>query len=290
MSNLILTVIPELNAEIRRTEDGRCSVYDLIRAIGQRDPYNTWKRLTEGYSEVLTICQDWKFKGARQRKTPVVDLQGWFQILPLLPGAMGKRYREEAAKLVTRYIQGDVTLADEIRDRGPDHGTEATPEESALALPPPKEVAELTRYILGPVKLGKTEEQGRSLKAGAEISAIQALYPSLAPALKPAQELLASTNTIDKEDGVWLTPTTLGKRLGISAIKVNRSLRDMGLQTKVDKPAKGEPGWLPTEQGKEYSSMTAATGGNGDTTTYQHLKWSERVLDLFTVNVEATAA
>ena len=27
--------------------------------------------------------------------------------------------------------------------------------------------------------------------------------------------------------------------------------------------------------------MTAATGGNGYMTTYQHLKWSERVLELF---------
>lgn len=29
------------------------------------------------------------------------------------------------------------------------------------------------------------------------------------------------------------------------------------------------------------SSMTVATGGNGDMTTYQHLKWSERVLEVF---------
>ncbi|MEM9805247.1 MAG: hypothetical protein AAF959_08190 [Cyanobacteria bacterium P01_D01_bin.56] len=271
----------ELGAKIRRTEDGRCSIYDLIRAVGQRDPYNAWKRLMREHPDILTICQDIKFPGSKQKKTPSVDLQGWLQILPLLPGAMGKRYREEAAKLVTRYIQGDSTLADEVKSRASVDDAGVGTEEGALALLPPKEVAELTRYILGPVKLGKTEDQGRSLKAGAEISAIQALYPRLAPALKPAQNLLAATNTVDAEDGVWLTPTTLGKRLGISAIKVNRALREMGLQIKVDKPAKGEPSWLPTEKGGEYASMTAATGGNGDTTTYQHLKWSERVLGWF---------
>ncbi|ESA35952.1 prophage antirepressor [Leptolyngbya sp. Heron Island J] len=118
MTKPILTIVPELGAKIRRTEDGRCSVYDLIRAVGQKkNPYTAWDRLTATYPEVLAICEDWKFKGARQRKTPVVNLQGWLQILPLLPGAMGKKYREEAAQLVTRYIQGDVTLAAEVADR-----------------------------------------------------------------------------------------------------------------------------------------------------------------------------
>lgn len=144
--------------------------------------------------------------------------------------------------------------------------------------------------VLKNVRLGKTSEQSESLKAGVLVSVAQAAYPELAPVFAPVQSTLAATNTISKEDVVWLTPTTLGKRLGISAIKVNRALRDMGLQTKVDKPAKGEPSWLPTERGDDYASMTAATGGNGDTTTYQHLKWSERVLELFTVDVEVTAA
>ena len=80
---------------------------------------------------------------------------------------------------------------------------------------------------------------------------------------------------------VWLIPTSIGKRLGISAVKVNRLLKDMGLQISNHKPAKDEPSYLPTERSKEYSSMTAATGGNGAMTTYQHLKWSTRVLEPF---------
>lgn len=162
-----------------------------------------------------------------------------------------------------------------------DIGIPISVSESSLALPSPKEVVELTRYILEPLTLGKTEEQSKSLKAGAEISAVQALYPELTPALKLAQKMLAATNTIDSKDVVWLTPTSLGKYLGLSAIKVNRALTDMGLQTKVDKPAKGEPQYLPTEWGKEYGRMTTASGGDGDMTTYQHLKWSKRVLELF---------
>ncbi|ESA38468.1 hypothetical protein N836_31500 [Leptolyngbya sp. Heron Island J] len=163
----------------------------------------------------------------------------------------------------------------------------ATASKSTLALPSPKEVVELTRYILEPLTLGKTEEQSKSLKAGAEISAVQALYPELSPALKPAQSMLAATNTVDAEDIVWLTPTSLGKYLGLSAVKVNRALTDMGLQIKVDKPAKGEPKYLPTEWGQEYGRMTTANGSDGDMTTYQHLKWSKRVLEVFDGGVAA---
>ena len=113
------TVIPELdNFEIRRTADGGCSVYDLIAVVGgQKDPYNVWKRLRKEYSEVLTFCQNFKFPGRGQRATPVTNKEGWAYILGLLPGVVGKKYREGAANLVLRYLDGDVKLAAEIADR-----------------------------------------------------------------------------------------------------------------------------------------------------------------------------
>ncbi|MFG6094349.1 hypothetical protein SPB21_03825 [Leptothoe sp. ISB3NOV94-8A] len=120
MTKPILTIVPELGAKIRRTEDGRCSVYDLIGAAGKGSPREVWKRLVATYPEVVAFCDDFKFPGRGQKKTPVVDLQGWLQILGLLPGAMGKKYREEAAQLVTRYIQGDATLALDVIDRNED--------------------------------------------------------------------------------------------------------------------------------------------------------------------------
>ncbi|MBT9314131.1 hypothetical protein [Leptothoe spongobia] len=118
-SQSLTTIIPELgNAAIRRTPEGHCSVYDLITVVGgQKDPYNVWKRLCKEYSEVLTKCQDFKFSGRGQRETPVTDKEGWAFILGLLPGVMGKKYREGAANLVLRYLDGDVKLAAEIADR-----------------------------------------------------------------------------------------------------------------------------------------------------------------------------
>ena len=146
---------------------------------------------------------------------------------------------------------------------------------------------EIVKEAFEDLEFGSNPQQSKSLKAGIILSTAQEACPELASSLVPAQKFLAATNTVDTEDVVWLTPTSLGKRLGISAVKVNRQLRDMGLQVNNRKPAKGEPSWLPTERGKKYSSMTAATGGNGDMTTYQHLKWSERVLELFDREVSA---
>lgn len=119
MSHKFEVMIPELNnARIRRTPDGKCSVYDLIEVVGgQKNPKQVWKRISEKYSEVVTECDYFKFPGRGQRETPVVDAKGWAYVLGLLPGVMGKQYREKAADIVTRYVQGDVKLAAEIVER-----------------------------------------------------------------------------------------------------------------------------------------------------------------------------
>ena len=157
-------------------------------------------------------------------------------------------------------------------------------ESTPLALPPAEKAKlaiEIVREAFADLEFGSNPQQSQSLKAGIILSTAQEACPELAASLLPAQKFLAATNTVEAQDVVWLTPTSLGQRLGISAVKVNKRLKEMGLQISNHKAAKGEPSYLPTERGKEYSSMTVASGSNGDMTTYQHLKWSERVLDLF---------
>ncbi|MBL1178653.1 hypothetical protein [Pantanalinema sp. GBBB05] len=119
MAHEFKTVIPELNnASIRRTPDGRSSVYDLIAVIGeQKNPYQAWDRIVERFPEVLTKCEDFKFPGKRQRKTPVTDRAGWAYIIGLLPGVMGHKYREASANLVLRYLDADITLAADVVER-----------------------------------------------------------------------------------------------------------------------------------------------------------------------------
>lgn len=105
-------IIPELNnSKIRRTIDGKISVYDLIKVAGQKKGhYEVWSRLKESHPEVVTKCEDFHFKGRGQRKTPVTDLKGALYIFGLLPGELGTRYREETVDLVIKYIKGDADL------------------------------------------------------------------------------------------------------------------------------------------------------------------------------------
>lgn len=120
----VAIVIPELNgAKIRKTEDGRFSVYDLIRiAGGQKNPRDTWKSICEHHSEVVGKTDNFQFVGKGQRNTPVATMENCLYILGLLPGECGKSYREKAANLVRRYIEGDADLGVEMIYR--DHNKE----------------------------------------------------------------------------------------------------------------------------------------------------------------------
>ncbi len=113
MSNLIIAELN--NAEIRKTSDNRFSVFDLIRvAGGQKNPRDTWKSLCDSYSEVVGKTDNLKFEGKGQRETPVATVENCFYILGLLPGTCGKSYREAAANLVRRYLEGDAELGVEL--------------------------------------------------------------------------------------------------------------------------------------------------------------------------------
>lgn len=104
--------IPELSgSKIRRTEDGRYSVYDLIRVAGaKKGERKVWERLCAQFPEVVAKCHDFQFPGQGQRSTPVATVENCLYILGLLPGVCGKTYREFAANIVRRYIEGDADL------------------------------------------------------------------------------------------------------------------------------------------------------------------------------------
>jgi len=103
------------NRSIRQTEDGKASVLDLIRnAITGRGERQLWQRLKDQYPEVEAAVDDVRFPdingNIKGKTTPVVDLEGWLQILALLPGAAGKKYREQTAQIMVRIWKGDADL------------------------------------------------------------------------------------------------------------------------------------------------------------------------------------
>ena len=101
---------------VRVTEDGRLSVFDLIAVCAEstdrKYPHYTWNRLTVRFPDLTAKCGHFKFKGRAQKETPVVNKETALEILGLLPGATGRKYREIAAKLVLAYLQNPESLAD----------------------------------------------------------------------------------------------------------------------------------------------------------------------------------
>ena len=102
--------------KVRQTEDGKASVLDLIRnAITGRGERVVWHRLKAENPELEQLVDTVSFPDGMGRTgkntlTPVVDLKGWLEILALLPGAAGKKYRKAAADLVVRVWRGDADL------------------------------------------------------------------------------------------------------------------------------------------------------------------------------------
>ncbi len=117
----------------------------------------------------------------------------------------------------------------------------------------------------------------KELIAGVKINAAKHMAPDAAIALEEARQPLI-TNTAQKDKLV--TPTEIGKELGISGQAVNKLLIERGLQIpNEDRKSKKEPAYLPTEKGREYSDLTLATGSSS-ASTFQQLRWYESVIDL----------
>lgn len=111
------------NAEIRVTEDGRYSVFDLLKFCGKKNPSQVWNGdnrgngLIDRYPELIHKVENLQFPGAGQRETPVATRENLLYILGLLPGAFGRAYREDAARVFIQYLDASPELAESIIDR-----------------------------------------------------------------------------------------------------------------------------------------------------------------------------
>jgi len=120
MPNELMTIDLETMFEnIRQTEDGKYSIYDYLHVCtNYTNTTELFKRICRTHSDVLSICEEYKFprKNGRinNQSSPVTDERGLLYIQGLLPGIAGKKYRQAAADLVYRRLQNDVTLAEEI--------------------------------------------------------------------------------------------------------------------------------------------------------------------------------
>lgn len=92
---------------------------------------------------------------------------------------------------------------------------------------------------------------------------------------KTGESMLALTGVqlIAPQPKQLLTPTQLGKPLGLSAIKINQRLEELGLQRKT------EAGWEPTEAGIAKGAIMLDTGKRHSSgVPIRQLKWPEDIL------------
>lgn len=119
-----ITVLDFDSAKIRVSPDGRVSVIDMIAACGFKRPHDAWAYVKKQFTEKT---DNFKFPGERQRLTPVATKEQVMKILMVMPKATKTdQFREWAASILVRYLDGDVTLAEEIFDR-----TQQSPETQA---------------------------------------------------------------------------------------------------------------------------------------------------------------
>lgn len=112
MKELAIT-LPD-GAQVRKTADGRASVYDLLKLAGAKDQRKTFKRLAEQYPDSVADCHSVKFRRAdgklHAQPTPVADAAGWRRILTVLPGVLGKQYRAAVNEMVDQFFEDPEAL------------------------------------------------------------------------------------------------------------------------------------------------------------------------------------
>ena len=173
--------------------------------------------------------------------------------------------RTEQGKLIRKYFLECERIAKQAI------APAAKPEPTKLG-----SSVEATAAALNPLRLFlKTVPE--ALVEGFLLNQLQSHHPELKDSINAAHGLLAATNAISE---LLLTPTAIGKRLGVSARIVNAVLVANGYQVKNVSKGKTEPAYLPTEKGKEFSVNTLATGRSTDNTSYQHIKWQESIVGI----------
>ena len=107
------------DGEIRVNDAAQPSVFDMIKTLGgQKAPHKFWERLVESHPEVLTKCQNFRFSGRGQRDTPVAKTkEDVLYILGLLPGEVGRKYREQSAKLFARWIEDPAAVVGDLANQ-----------------------------------------------------------------------------------------------------------------------------------------------------------------------------
>ena len=92
-------------------------------------------------------------------------------------------------------------------------------------------------------------------------------------------ELLGQKQLTCEPPEVHLTPTAIGKMIGVSPQKANVLLEKAGLQESF-RDAKNKKCWKPTEKGKPFTVLKDTNKKHSDGTPIQQMMWLESVIPI----------
>jgi hypothetical protein len=119
MMSLLELTDNSVRQRVRKTAEDppRVSVYDVIGVItGQSSNACRviYSRLVSNHPEVATICCDFKFSGRGQQPIPVCDARSIVELVMILPGRAATAMRRQAARVLVRFLGGDMSMVEEI--------------------------------------------------------------------------------------------------------------------------------------------------------------------------------
>jgi len=91
---------------------------------------------------------------------------------------------------------------------------------------------------------------------------------------------LGITGLIAEDKKQYFTPSVLGKKIGLSAVKFNKALEAAGMQTSC-RDHKKRLVWAVTDAGKEFCQLLDTQKKHKDGTPIHQIKWCDDVLGLF---------
>lgn len=230
------------------TEDGEplFCLADVCKVLELNGTENTVRQLKEEFGcPVLNTGHLVDSLGRNQKAIFITEPQLYFVMM---------RSRSEQAKPFRQWVVNEVLPT--IRKTGRYETPKAAPTTIPL-----KDLVEVTKLVLEPAGIEGNQLALALDKVVKKKTGESALALSGVQLKAPQQEHL-------------VTPTDLGKQVGLSAKKINKILEEAGLQCKDinDK-------WAPTQKGLDLGAVLLDVGkAHSSGTPIRQLKWSISVL------------
>ena len=95
------------------------SIHDIIKCVCGKNrtrAHEVWERMPENNKDKLdAYLSVYQFRGRGQVEGSVITLPGAIKLVMMLSGRNVERYRVKFAEIISRYLDGDRSLCDEIK-------------------------------------------------------------------------------------------------------------------------------------------------------------------------------